>query len=188
MPAILLVAPSVEPVTLAMAKAHLRIGHGDEDQLITALIASARRVAEARTGLCFIAQRWLCLFDSAPEDGIIRLPVSPVISVLEVAVFAADDSKAILGADLYETDAASRPARIARKDQVPWPVPGRALNGIGVTVDAGFGATPESVPEPLRQAILLLVGHWYAHRGEDSTGQLPSSVAALLAPYREARL
>ena len=44
------------------------------------------------------------------------------------------------------------------------------------------------VPEPLRQAIRLLVAHWYENRGlvaaGSQTAMLPSTVAALVAPYR----
>ena len=47
---------------------------------------------------------------------------------------------------------------------------------------------PTDVPEPLRQAIRLLVAHWYENRGLIAVGQsvavLPATVAALLAPYR----
>jgi uncharacterized phiE125 gp8 family phage protein len=187
MPAILLAPPAGEPVTLAMAKAHLRIGHGDEDQLITALIAAARRVAEARTGLCFVTQRWLCLFDRWPEDGMLTLPVSPITAIAEVAVFAADGGKSVVGPELYEADPASRPPRIVRLGAASWPVPGRAVNGIGITVEAGFGAAPAAVPEDLRQAVLLMVAHWYAHRG-DEPQPLPAGIAALLTPFREVRL
>lgn len=187
MPAILLTPPTSEPVTLAVAKAHLRIGHGDDDQAILGLIAAARRVAEARTGLCLITQAWLCLFDAWPEDLTVRLPVAPLTAVTEVAVFAADGVKTVLAPALYVADLASRPPRLAPVNS-GWPMPGRALNGIGITVTAGFGTAPEQVPEPLRQAVLLLVAHWYAHRGDEAAPQVPASVMALLAPYREARL
>ena len=47
---------------------------------------------------------------------------------------------------------------------------------------------PTDVPEPLRQAIRLLVAHWYENRGLVATGTtiavLPATVAALIAPYR----
>ena len=44
------------------------------------------------------------------------------------------------------------------------------------------------MPEPLRQAIRLLVAHWYENRGLIAVGHeiavLPQTVAALIAPYR----
>ena len=55
-------------------------------------------------------------------------------------------------------------------------------------VAAGFGATPASVPQPLRQAVLLLVAHWYARRGDEDGGGMPVSLDALLRPFREVRL
>jgi len=67
-------------------------------------------------------------------------------------------------------------------------VPGRALAGIEVDVAVGYGDAPGDVPQPLRQAIKLLVAHWYENRGLIALGQpvavLPASAAALLAPYR----
>ena len=42
MSAILLIPPSAEPWSVADAKAFLRVEHGDDDAIITALIAAAR--------------------------------------------------------------------------------------------------------------------------------------------------
>lgn len=43
---------------------------------------------------------------------------------------------------------------------------------------------PEIFPGPVRQALLILAGHFYEQRsGED----IPKAIYALLAPYREAR-
>lgn len=188
MPSILVTPPVAEPVTLAEAKAHLRISHGDEDQLITALICSARRVAEARTGLCFMRQVWTYFRDCWPEDGVIALPLSPVLSVEELAVFGEDDEKAVIEPSHYLVDSASRPARVMLRGSRIWQRPGRAVNGIAVTIEAGFGAVGESVPQPLRQAMLMLVAHWYENRGTDAPPPLPVSIDALLGPYRAVRL
>ena len=52
----------------------------------------------------------------------------------------------------------------------------------------GYGDAAIDVPEPLRQAIRLLVAHWYENRGlivpAASIAVLPATVAALIAPYR----
>lgn len=188
MPSILVTPPQVEPVTLADAKAHLRISHADEDQLIGALISAARRVAEARTGLCFIRQGWAYFRDAWPEDGIIALPLGPVLSVEDLAVFGEDDEKAVIDPAHYVVDPASRPPRLMLRGSRIWQRPGRAVNGIGVTLVAGFGTSPDEVPQPLRLAMLQLVAHWYEHRGSDAPPPMPVKIDALLNPYRMVRL
>jgi uncharacterized phiE125 gp8 family phage protein len=188
MPAILVTPPAGEPISLAEAKAHLRITHNEEDALLGALIQSARRVAEARTGLLFLTQRWTVFRDDWPDDGVIEIPLAPVNAVEELAVFGEEGEKAVIEPSHYVADLASRPPRLMLRGSRQWQRPGRALNGIGLSLAAGFGATPDSVPEPLRQAVLRLVAHWYAHRGEEAPPPVPSGVEALIQPFREMRL
>ncbi|MFC5386578.1 head-tail connector protein [Aquamicrobium segne] len=48
-----------------------------------------------------------------------------------------------------------------------------------------------TVPDPLKVAILLLVGHWYQNREATSSAgmaSLPFAVEALIAPYRRMQL
>ncbi len=69
-----------------------------------------------------------------------------------------------------------------------WQRPGRIGNGITIEVTAGFGPLAIDVPEPLRQAMLQLVAHWFEHRGNASPPPLPLTLEGLLRPYREVRL
>jgi uncharacterized phiE125 gp8 family phage protein len=188
MPSILVTPPAAEPVSLAEAKAQLRVGHNDEDGLISALISSARRVTEARTGLLLMAQVWTDFRDSWPADGVIELPLWPVRVVDELAVFGEDDQKAPIDPAHYVVDTASRPARIMLRSSRQWPRPGRRLNGIGIRLQVGYGTAADSVPQPLRQAMLMLVAHWYANRGDDAPPPIPASITGILALYREVRL
>jgi uncharacterized phiE125 gp8 family phage protein len=68
------------------------------------------------------------------------------------------------------------------------PAPGRAVGGIELDVEVGCGDAPSDVPEPLRQAIRVLVAHWYENRGLIAAGQSvavpPDSTNALIKPYR----
>ena len=186
MGAILVQAPASEPVSLAEAKAQLRIVGSDDDPLLASLITAARRVVEARTGLCLMAQVWACFRDGWPADGVIALPVAPVIAVDEIGVHGEDDEKAVIDPAHYILDAASRPARVMLRGSRLWPPPGRAVNGIAIRVEAGFGAA-EDVPQPLRQAVLMLVAHFFAQRGDEAGPALPLGLGALLDPYRLVR-
>jgi len=71
----------------------------------------------------------------------------------------------------------------------PWALPqaGRIAAGIELDLMAGYGDAAGDVPEPLRQAIRQLVAYWYDNRGLAAVGAvtaLPTTVAALIAPYR----
>jgi uncharacterized phiE125 gp8 family phage protein len=187
MPSIQTTPPAAEPVSLAEAKAHLRIGHADEDAFISRLIIAARRHLESQTGLAFMTQSWSCFRDAWPETPGVDIPVMPVQAVVDVKVYGDDDEAAVIDAAHYYLDAASRPPRLMRRASRIWPAPGRIGNGIEIAVTAGFGAASGDVPEPLRQALLQLVAHWYGHRG-DTAGPLPLDIATLIAPFRERRL
>lgn len=184
---VLIQAPASEPVVLAEAKAQLRLVGSDDDQLVASLVTAARRVVEARTGLCLIAQGWMCFRDDWPATGVIELPVAPLVSLDEIGVYGDDDQKAVIDPAHYVVDAASRPARVMLRGSRIWPPAGRAVNGIGIRLQAGFGTNATDVPQPLRQAVLMLVAHFYAQRGDEAGPALPAGLAALLDPYRLVR-
>ncbi|MFC5524021.1 head-tail connector protein [Polaromonas jejuensis] len=60
-------APTAEPVTLAEAKAHLRVDVADDDLLITNLITAARVHAENVCRRAFVTQKWDLYLDSFPK-------------------------------------------------------------------------------------------------------------------------
>lgn len=60
-------APGTEPVTLAEAKAHLRVEVADDDALITNLISAARVHAENVCRRAFVTQKWDLYLDAFPK-------------------------------------------------------------------------------------------------------------------------
>lgn len=185
-------APAVPPVTLGDAKAHLRVGGTDEDTLIASLIGTAAAHIERGFGLALITQGVKVIRDAWPATWLVELPVSPAQEVASVTTFDANGASAIFDPVNYFTDTASLPPRLVLHGAAPWPKPGRRANGIEIALTAGFGNAPADVPEPVRQAVLLLVAHWFEQREpvvlEDEPFEVPATVAALLAPYRIARL
>jgi uncharacterized phiE125 gp8 family phage protein len=182
-------APALEPVTVAEAKAHLRIDHASEDALIAGLIATARQHIEAALGLALITQSWSWRLDAWPGAAV-ALPLRPVQAVGAVCVTAADGAVATLAPESYLLDGAGVPPRLVATAP-PWPRPAPAAQGIEIAFTAGYGAAASAVPAPIRQALLLLVAHWYEHREPVQPGSaapVPDTVAALLAPYRRVRL
>jgi uncharacterized phiE125 gp8 family phage protein len=184
--------PAAEPVTLAEAKAHMRVDTDAEDTLISSLIITSRLHIEAALGLAFITQSWSYFLDAWPASREIKLPLRPVQSVTAVRLYAADESVETLAADSYLLDGAGTPARLVRNVATAWPKPSRSANGIEIAFIAGYGDSAADVPAPIRQSILLLIAHWYEHREPVELGApgvpVPPMVSELLLPYRSVRL
>lgn len=177
--------PAVEPLTLAEAKAHLRLDGAEEDAVVSACIVAARQACESYTGLSLITQSWQLYLDRWPL-GAVLLPRPPVQAVTEVAVLDAAGGRQVLEPERYLLDRAAGPARLMRRGPWSWPQPGRPLGGIEITYRAGFGDSWNHVPAALRQGMLLTVAHFFERR-EGEAG-LPPAIAALWQPYRVMRL
>lgn len=188
MTTVLNLGPAGEPVGLAEAKAQLRVDESDEDQLVQALITAARAHLELATRRAFMTQSWSLFLDRWPRDATVALPLGSVQAVDAVRIHDASGTPTTLSADDYVADVLSQPARVARPNGGGWRLGARALNGIEIMFTAGFGAAPEDVPGPLRQAILQLVAHWFEHRQpvtvDGAAVEMPGTVRALIAPYR----
>ncbi len=183
-------APALEPVTVAEAKAHLRVTGEAEDTLIASLILTSRLHIETALGLALITQSWRLLRDSWPEGRHVDLPLRPLQGVEEVRVISAAGDPTIIAASQYLVDVASVPPRLVRRSALP--VPGQVACGIEIDFTAGYGDAADDVPAPIRQALLLLVAHWHEHRDPIEIGSpdaaIPAAVSDLLLPYRVARL
>ncbi len=192
MPLVLSAGPEVEPVSLAEAKAHLRIDGTDEDILIGSLIVTSRLHIEAEMGLALVTQGWSWFTDAWPRGASLKLPLRPVQSIAAVRTYDDAGVATTLSPDAYFLDGAGKPARLVRQGALAWPKPGRIANGIEIAFTAGYGDAEDDVPAPVRLAVKMLVAHWYEAREPVLLGEqadpVPATVANLIAPYRSVRL
>jgi uncharacterized phiE125 gp8 family phage protein len=183
MPLILLTKPEEEPLSVDDMKVYLRVDHDDDDALIFDLIAAARRHVENGTGKRLVTQAWRVVLDVWPDDGVVSLPLSPVVRVAGACLRAINGVATPLATADWILDCSGR-LHIAFRPPLL-----RAFAGIEIDVEVGFGAGSE-VPAGFVQAIRLLVAHWYENRTVASGETLfqPLAVAALMAPERALRL
>lgn len=183
------VEPAVEPVTVAEAKAQLKIDHDAEDTLIASLIAAARDEVERATGVAMIAQSWRLTLDEWPRAGPVLLRRRPVREILSVTLFGRDGEASLLSPDAYLADSDAVPARLYMETK---PAPEIAMNGIEIDFAAGYGEAGTDVPDLLKRALMLLVAHWYEFRAAFGAGSQPVSFPAgyerLIAGYTVPRL
>lgn len=154
--------PAAEPLTLAEAKAHLRLDGSGEDALVASLILTARLHLERLLARAFISQGWTLWLDRWPAPTAVLLPIAPVLGIDAVRIYAADDSAETVPAEDYQLDGQGVPPRLVAR--VAWPSPTRPANGVEIVFTAGYGTAATDVPQPLRHAMLLLAAHWYEHR------------------------
>lgn len=186
---VLITPPAVQPVSPAEAKLHCRVRSAAEDALIDSLIGAAVAHLDGYTGIlgrCLISQVWRQ--DFAGWGGCLRLPF-PDVAEHVVTYRDADGNEATLSSDHYDLIEDSTSAVLLYRDAFAAPtLYGDTVQPISVRYTAGYGAEAADVPQAIRVALLLLIGHWYENREAVITGtiasELPMAVDALIAPYR----
>ena len=184
----LLAGPAEEPVSLAEAKAFLKVDDSIEDGLIITLIGAARLHVEGVTGQALLAQSSRVVLDAWPADRVVKLPVTPFMAVTEITAY--DETGA--GHLVPLAQFLSAPDRLLLPPTVAGMPLLRERQGIEVDYVAGFGTEPDEVPADIRQALLVLVGYWYEHRDAvimaGSGAVVPSGFDRLVAGHKRVRL
>ncbi|MBA3576189.1 MAG: phage head-tail connector protein [Sphingomonas sp.] len=174
-------------MSLVEAKLHLGVTSADDDDLISTFIKAATGYLDGYSGIlgrCLITQTWELTLDRFPSSEV-KIPIGPLQSIVSVKYDDADGIEQTVAPADYDADIVSADGWVLPID-VAWPSTYDAVNAVRIRFVAGYGAAAD-VPAPLKVAILLMVGHWYANReavGVGSLAELPMGAAALLAPYR----
>ena len=200
--------PAVEPIDIEQARAHLEaVMYGDsdgdpiddlDDLMIMGWVAAAREHCEDFLGLSLSPRVLEIALDSFPSvsvDGCtyIELPMGPVTEIVSVTIPDASGDSDDTDADPLDTadyvlDEFSVPNRLVPVSG--WPTMTTGTNAIRIRYAAGYEIDTDgvsAVPATIRAAMLLMLGHLYANREENTEKamtSLPLGVEALLRPRR----
>lgn len=188
----LVTAPTVEPISVSEAKAHMRVDFTDDDDYITALIVAARTIAEERTNRALITQTWDYVLDDFPCGNAIKIRKPKLQSVTSVKYIDSDGTENTMPTTDYLVDTDSSPGRIVLKFAKIWPTAIlQPASAVRIRMVCGYGLAV-AVPQPLKQAIFFLVAHWYENREPVNIGnivnKIPVTFDYLIGPYRVMRL
>jgi uncharacterized phiE125 gp8 family phage protein len=155
-------APAYEPVSLAEAKAWMRVDHDDEDDVISLLVKAMRERAENITGRAFVKRTLrLHLSDYTYHERMglwVELPRAPLISVDSFKYTDDDGVEQTLATDQYVVHTEREPGFIVPAWDEFWPSIRRVPYPIRVTYQAGYApvGSPEDEAahqEPLPAAL-----------------------------------
>jgi len=174
--------PTDEPITLAEAKANLRVIGTDEDTDITRMIRAARQMAEERLNRALMPQT--LAFGADGFCMVLKVPRPPLREINSITYVDSDGTPQPL-AD-YLVDEFADPPTISAAPGASWPSTRAQAGAVIVQYQAGY-ADASSVPEPIRQWMLLAINAFYEHRSMVNEGQtyaLPEDFYKwLLQPY-----
>jgi uncharacterized phiE125 gp8 family phage protein len=172
----------LEPGTAARdeAKTYLRIVGSDEDNLVARLVASAAELCEQFSGQVLLTRGF---GETLPVSGAWqRLGRTPVRAITAVAALDAQGAPSPLTVDAYAIDIDANGDGWVRVTRAG------GERRVQVSYEAGLAATWPALPQALRQGVVRLAAHFYAHRDDGREEAPPAAVAALWRPWRRLRL
>jgi len=163
--------PMVEPISLSEAKEQLRVDFDDDDSIIARLISTAVAFTDAKgaLGKAMITQKWRQYVGQ--QTGAVRLLINPVQTVTRIRFFDPDGNEQNDNVQNYNVFATNGFTIIQPKPGFDWPETENRPDAIGIEYEAGFGDEAEDVPQTVRHALMMLIGHWYERRENTGDGK-----------------
>jgi uncharacterized phiE125 gp8 family phage protein len=196
---VLITPPTQDVVTLAEAKAHLRVDASDDDVLIGGLIKAATSVLDPAgggwLGRALRPQTWEARLRAFP-DCYFLLPYPPAIEVVSIKYDDPYGVEQTVDSATYRLLGLSsvQPARLDPAFGASWPSVRHGDEAVRIRFRAGYpaaeGEASDLLPAAIKAAVLLMVGDLYENRETVAVGattakiETSATVDALLAPYR----
>jgi uncharacterized phiE125 gp8 family phage protein len=173
-------------LTLAEAKAHLRVDFTRHDDLIQSYIDAALETIETAAQRRYFAQtlEWVC--DTWPAG--LPFPIAGIDGAQRMAVESVtytdiNGDAQVLPPDQYWGRPIGETLKLVPRWFVWWPVLGDGAERVVIR----FTVPDGTIRKGVKQAAKLLVSHWYAHpdavvgvENRDSSAEMPLGVESLL--------
>lgn len=155
------VAAAALAVSVDEAKQHLNLSAEDNthDNKLETYIEAAVEQLEKDANQALINQTFVMEMDEWPNACQFEFPRRPLSSVSSITYYDASNVQQTLATSVYGVDTGRR--EIFLKYNQEWPNITYQRNCIAVTAVCGYGATASTVPRLAKQAIMLMVGHWF---------------------------
>ena len=196
MPLRLVTPPPAGPISLAEAKAHLRVDGSDEDELIGALILAAADSIGVQTsyGIPLVRQTWEITLPALPSCPL-EIKAAQVTSIDSITYLDSDGATQTLSASTYTLVKGGRYAsRLEQAAYSTWPATYLHPEAVTIRFTCGYEPSADSptdyganVPEVLKAAVKLLLAELYENRSGAVAGQPVTALPAverLLTPFR----
>lgn len=174
-------------------KAHLRLGSGfTDDSLQDGVLAQVLRAAmaaiEARTGKILLERSFGWTLVTWRRSDTQPLPVAPVSTVSAVTLVDRQGQETAVAPIVWQlVPDRQQPTLKALAGAFPLIPTGGSVR---INFVAGFGPGWADLPADLAQAVFLLAAHFYEYRHDMAppSRRMPSTVTALIEPYRTVRI
>lgn len=158
-------------VSLEFAKAHLRVDHTDDDDYITSLIRSAEDYCSHYTQRALLTTSVVAIKDSFEKT--IELPLSPCQSIESVVYLDAAGDEQTLDESKYSLNNYAEPSTLVMLNG--WPDTLWQFDAVKISYISGYESA-DDIPTQIKQAIILIVGHYYENREESIKGTIISEI------------
>lgn len=159
------------PVSLEFVKVHLRVDHTDDDDYITSLINAAADYCSSYTQRALLTTNVVAICDSFQKT--LELPLSPCQSIESVIYLDSSGSEQTLDASKYKLNTYAEPSTFVMLNG--WPDTLWQFDAVKITYTSGYESA-DDIPAQIKQAILLIVGHYYENREESVKGTIISEI------------
>lgn len=167
MSAIVLSRNTTQVLTLDRIKQQCRVDYDDDDELLLEMAEAVQTECEARIEGPLLTTPCKETLNKWPVTGSFVLTIARALAIQEMRIKV--DGVHTPFTD-FHTVFQDEGKLMCVAPNTEWPRIDKALNAVEIDYTAGFGDTPDSVPQDIKQWMLYTIGTMYIYRENFVTG------------------